>query len=130
LIVATPPQTPGHYVFGPKYGGWDGSKHLIEILKTAPACLKPESGRLWLLAISLANLPELMTQLHKHFRNVSVIQETERLFSGSEYEFIAKGLMRHLLKLRASGMSDFRDVGGGKYAFRNLIIRASGAVQR
>jgi methylase of polypeptide subunit release factors len=130
LIIATPPQTPGHYVFGPKYGGWDGAKHLIEILKTAPAYLMPESGRLWLLAISLANMPEIMAQLHKYFRNVTVIHETERTFSGPDYEFKAKGLMRHLLKLRASGISDFQDIGGGKYIFRNLFIRASGAVQR
>jgi D-alanine--D-alanine ligase len=125
LIIATPPQTPGHYAFGPRYGGWDGAKHLIKVIQSAPAFLKPENGRLWLLAISLANLPEVMKQLQKRFGKVSVVRETERPFTGPEYEFIAKGLMRHLLKLRTSGVSDFRNDDAGEYVFRNLFICAS-----
>jgi hypothetical protein len=57
------------------------------------------------------------------------VKETERPFSGPEYEFIAKGLLRHLLKLRSAGISDFRDAGNGNYIFRNLFIRASGAIK-
>jgi methylase of polypeptide subunit release factors len=129
LIVATPPQTPGHYVFGPRYGGSDGTKHLMRIAKSASAYLDPERGRLWLLAISLANVPGLMTALKKVFQTVSIVHETERTFTGPEYEFIAKGLMRHLLKLRSSGISDFRDAGRGEYIFKNLFIRASGAAK-
>ncbi len=129
VIVATPPQTPGHYAFGPRYGGCDGAKHLIRVVQSAPDFLNPESGRLWLLAISLANLPELMRQLHKYFRQVAIVKETERPFTGPEYEFIAKGLLRHLLKLRASGVAEFREAEGGGYSFRNLFIRASNVVR-
>jgi D-alanine-D-alanine ligase len=129
LIIATPSQTPGHYVFGPQYGGFDGTKHLISIAEGAPAFLDPERGRLWLLAISLANVPGLVVHLKKIFNQVSIVHETECPFTGPEYEFMAKGLMRHLLKLRATGISDFHDAGEGKYVFRNLFIRASGALK-
>jgi D-alanine--D-alanine ligase len=126
VIVATPPQTPGPCSFGPKYGGPDGMKHLITILQGCPAFLKPDGGRLWLLAISLANPEELLRQLRKHFHHVSVVHETERPFTGHEYEAMDQGLMNHFLKLRSSGRSDFIDAGEGRYVFRNLFIRAQG----
>ena len=50
-IIATPPQTPGPRPFGPKYGGPDGTMHLFKIIEGAPLFLKPERGRLWLMAI-------------------------------------------------------------------------------
>jgi len=127
VIIATPPQTPGLYPFGPRYGGPDGTKHLSRILQGATAFLNPDRGRLWLMAISLANPSELVRQLRKHFYHVSVVLETERPFTSNEYESVHKGLIHHLLKLRSSGHSDFKDVSEGKYAFRNLFIRAGRA---
>jgi D-alanine-D-alanine ligase-like ATP-grasp enzyme len=56
-IIATPPQTPGQRPFGPRYGGADGAKHLLAVIDGAPGRLDPERGRLWLVAISIANLP-------------------------------------------------------------------------
>jgi len=56
-----------------------------------------------------------------------VVLETERPFTSNEYESVHKGLIHHLLKLRSSGHSDFKDVSEGKYAFRNLFIRAGRA---
>ncbi|MEI8173162.1 MAG: 50S ribosomal protein L11 methyltransferase [Deltaproteobacteria bacterium] len=126
VIVATPPQTPGRYPFGPRYGGTDGTIHLIKILQDAPVFLKPDSGRLWLMAISLANASELLRQLRKRFHHVSVVHETERPFTGNEYESEKRGLMNHFLELRSSGRSDFRDAGEGRYVFRNLFICARG----
>jgi D-alanine-D-alanine ligase len=125
VIIATPPQTPGHFAFGPRYGGFDGTRHLLAVSAGASAFLN-ENGRLWLLAISLANPSGLLRRMRQCFRDVSVVRETERPFEGREYEYIAKGLMRHFRYLRSCGLSEFEDAGEGKYIFRNLFIRASG----
>jgi 16S rRNA G1207 methylase RsmC len=127
VIVATPPQTPGHHAFGPRYGGFDGTRHLFKILQGAAVFLKPESGRLWLMAISLANPSELLRELREHFHHVCVVHETERFFTGAEYESLETGLMNHFLALRSSGRSDFCEAGEGGYRFRNLFICARGA---
>ena len=126
VIVATPPQTPGHQAFGPRYGGPDGTRHLFKILQGAAVFLKPEIGRLWLMAISLANPSELLRQLREHFQDVSVVHETERPFTDHEYNSLGKGLVNHFLALCSSGRSDFRDAGEGRYVFKNLFIRARG----
>jgi hypothetical protein len=76
------------------------------------------------MAISLANPSELLHQVRQYFHDVSIVHETERPFTGNEYESLHKGLMDHLLKLRSSGHSDFKDVGEDNFAFRNLFIRA------
>ena len=70
VIIATPPQTPGPKPFGPKYGGIDGTRHLVTAIDGAPAFLKPVRGRLWLMAISLANPSALWKQLHERFAEV------------------------------------------------------------
>ncbi len=129
IIAATPPQTPGPRPFGPRYGGLDGMKHLTAVLQGAPFFLKRESGRLWLLAVSLADPSELLCRLRGRFRSVSVVRETERPFTGGEYDAMEPGLMNHLLDLRASGRSDFRDAGEGKYVFRNLFICAKEVIR-
>ncbi len=130
VIVATPPQTPGHHAFGPRYGGPDGTKHLFKILQGAAVFLKPESGRLWLMAISLANPSELLRELRDRFHHVCIVHETERFFTGDEYESIETGLMNHFLALRSSGRSDFSEAGEGGYRFRNLFICARGVKVR
>jgi D-alanine--D-alanine ligase len=130
LIVATPSQTPGHLAFGPRYGGPDGTRHLFKIIQGAAAFLKPDSGRLWLMAISLANPSGLMRLLQEHFQDVSVVHETERPFTDHEYNSLAKGLVNHFLELRSSGRSDFRDAGEGGYVFKNLFICARGVKAR
>jgi D-alanine--D-alanine ligase len=130
VIVATPPQTPGRQAFGPRYGGPDGTMHLLKILQGAAVFLKPESGRLWLMAISLANPSEVLRQLREHFQDVSVVHETERPFTDHEYSSLGKGIVDHLLALRSSGRSDFRDAGEGRYVFKNLFICARGVKAR
>ena len=125
VIIATPPQTPGPRPFGPRYGGHDGTKHLFFLLEGAPFFLKP-GGRLWLLAISLANPSCLWQRLGQHFSSVSLIHETERLFTAEEYESMEKGLFDHFQTLRAQGSSDFKETTSGNYVFRNLFIRAQG----
>jgi len=126
VIMATPPQTPGPHPFGPRYGGWDGTRHLFTVIEGAQGFLEPSNGRLWLLAISLANPSSLLKKLREHFFEVSVVRETDRGFTAEEYESIAKGLFDHFLSLRASGQCEFKEAGGGKYVFRNLFIRAAG----
>ncbi|HXZ35786.1 MAG TPA: 50S ribosomal protein L11 methyltransferase [Thermodesulfobacteriota bacterium] len=129
-IIATPPQTPGPYPFGPRYGGRDGTRHLFEVIEGAPRWLDPSQGRLWLLAISLANPPALMKKLREFFFEVSVVKETDRWFTPEEYESLEKGLFEHFLALRSSGQSEFQEEGRGRYVFRNLFIRAAGVKAR
>ena len=125
VIIATPPQTPGPRPFGPRYGGHDGTEHLFFLLEGAPFFLKP-GGRLWILAISLANPASLWQRLRQHFSSVSLIHETERSFSAKEYESMEKGLFDHFQALRSLGFSDFKETASGEYVFRNLFIRAQG----
>lgn len=126
VIIATPPQTPGPVPFGPRYGGADGTKHIMDVLQGAQAFLAPKGGRLWLLAITLANPPLLWRALRERFREVILVGETERFFEAAEYEDIEKGLFDYLLGLRSEKRSEFADAGGGKFVFRNQVIRASG----
>ena len=125
VILATPPQTPGPQPFGPKYGGQDGTINLFKIIRDAPAFLNPDRGRLWLMAISLANPNELWIRLQERFSEVSLIRETDRGFTAGEYEAIQPGLFEYFCRLRSSGKSNFADAGNGRYAFRNLFIRAA-----
>ena len=126
VIIATPPQTPGLEPFGPKYGGPDGIKHLLAAIDGAPAFLRPFRGRLWLMAISLANPFALWNRLHERFTEVKLLRETERPFTAEEYEALQEGLFEHLLALRASGHSEFAETKSGGYVFRNLFICATG----
>jgi methylase of polypeptide subunit release factors len=126
VIVATPPQTPGTRPFGPRYGGIDGTKHLFTILDQAPAFLEPERGRLWILAISVANPSGLWQRLEERFLTVELVNETPRFFTTEEYESMDPGLFTHLLHLRSSGRSQFYVDSAGRYFFRNLFIRAGG----
>jgi release factor glutamine methyltransferase len=126
VIIATPPQTPGPTPFGPRYGGTDGTKHLLHILGGVPAFLEPGGGRLWILAITLANPPLFWRVLREKFRDVSLVRETERIFEAEEYDAVEKGLFDYLLKLRSEKRSEFTDAGDGRFVFRNHMIRASG----
>ncbi len=126
-IIATSPQTPGPFPFGPRYGGPDGTKHLFSIIDGAPDFLAPQRGRLWLLVISLANAKAILKRLEERFKDVSVVQQTERPFSSDEYESIAPGLFEYLVQLRSAGLADFKDIGGGRHIFYNFFIRATGA---
>lgn len=126
VILATPPQTPGHRPFGPKYGGEDGTRNLLHIIEKAPLLLAPGSGRIWLLAISLANPGLLLEALGKRFGEVKLMKETDRFFTRAEYEGYAEGLFNHLQSLRKEQRCDFREAGGGRYVFRNLFLCARG----
>jgi D-alanine-D-alanine ligase len=125
VIIATPPQTPGPVPFGPRYGGWDGTKHLFSLIDSMSSFLKP-NGRLWLLALSLANPSALWSRLKERFSDISLVHETERPFTIKEYEAYAAGLFDHFRNLQSTGRSEFREVSPGHYAFRNLFIRAKG----
>jgi D-alanine-D-alanine ligase len=124
VIIATPPQTPGIRPFGQRYGGLDGANHLFTILDQAPTFLEPNRGRLWILAISLANPMGLWQRLEERFSAVSLVHETQRFFTPDEYESMDAGLFGHLLYLRSSGRSQFIEDSNGRCSFRNLFIRA------
>lgn len=126
VIIATPPQTPGTRPFGPRYGGPGGTKHLFAILDQAQNFLEPERGRLWILAISLANPSGLWQRLEERFLRADLVHETDRFFTTEEYESMDPGLFNHLLNLRSSGRSQFYEDSCGRYFFRNLFIRAGG----
>jgi D-alanine-D-alanine ligase-like ATP-grasp enzyme/SAM-dependent methyltransferase len=125
VIIATPPQTPGPVPFGPKYGGPEGTDNIFKILRDASAFLNPDRGRLWLISISLANPDEVWRRLQECFMEIAVIHETDRMFTASEYEALQPGLFEYFCRLRSSGKSQFADAGNGRYAFRNLFIRAA-----
>ena len=125
-IIATPPQTPGRRPFGPRYGGADGAKHLLAVIDGAPGRLEPGRGRLWLAAISLANLPGVLARLRERFEAVDLVGETQRPFTAAEYNGMDEGLFEYLDSLRRRGLAEFHEVSGGEYVFRNLFIRASG----
>ncbi len=126
VIMATPPQTPGPRPGGPRYGGRDGAEHLVHIVTAAPAHLHPRRGRLWLLAISLANPARLQRELAHRFAEFRLVRQTDRWFTAAEYEARQDGLMDHLLKLRTAGKAVFSAAGeDGTYVFQNLFFRAS-----
>jgi len=126
VIIATPPQTPGPRPFGPKYGGEDGTRHLLHIVEQAPFFLTSENGRLWILAISLANPGLLFQKLEERFSEVNLRKQTDRFFGREEYEGYAQGLFSHLLRLKNMGKSEFREIAPGEYVFCNLFICARG----
>jgi D-alanine--D-alanine ligase len=126
MIIATPPQMPGPHSSGTRYGGPDGARHTRAIIEGAAAFLKPRSGRLWLLVISLANPAEVLARLRRCFHEVSIVRESERFFTSEEYEAVTPGLMTHFIAQRASGMADFREDSPEGYVFKNLFIRAQG----
>jgi methylase of polypeptide subunit release factors len=126
VIMATPPQTPGIRPFGQRYGGLDGTSHLFTILDQAPTFLDPSRGRLWILAISLANPTGLWQRLEERFSAVSLVHETQRFFIPDEYESMDAGLFAHLPHLRSPGLSQFSEDSKGRCFFRNLFIRAGG----
>ncbi len=128
VIIATPPQTPAPEPFSPRYGGPDGTTHLLKIIDGAADFLLPDNGRLWLLLITLANAEAVINVLYKRFRKVETIHETSRYFTADEYNAMYNGLMEYLHKLRASGKSEFTETPDGNYKFRNLFIRAAGPI--
>jgi methylase of polypeptide subunit release factors len=130
VIIATPPQTPGRKPFGPRYGGADGTKHLLAVADGAPSRLEPDRGRLWIMAISIANIPELLSQLRERFNRVDIVGESQRPFTPRDYNELDEGLFDYLESLRSRGLSDFHEVFGGEYVFRNLFIRAAGVKAR
>ncbi len=125
VIIATPPQTPGPYDFGPRWGGLDGLLHFKHIISNASSFLDPGQGRLWLLVISLVDMTSLMKLLKEHFAEVAIIHETERSFCAKEYEAMAEGLFSYLHNRRLAGKCNFKEQGGGTYSFHTRYIRAS-----
>lgn len=125
VIIATPPQTPCFYHCGPRYGGPDGTQHLFAVIDSAPAFLFPQRGRLWILAISLANPKAVFERLKMRFHTVALVHQTGRIFSVDEYESIEEGLFQYLLQLRSRGKAEFQDINDAQYMFYNYFIRAS-----
>jgi methylase of polypeptide subunit release factors len=125
-IIATPPQTPGHRPFGPKYGGFDGTHHLLHVVNRSLPFLNPNTGRIWILAISLANPRLLLQRLNEEFSEVAVLKETDRFFTGEEYNGYEDGLFAHLRTLREDGRCEFQENAYGRLVFRNIFICARG----
>jgi D-alanine-D-alanine ligase-like ATP-grasp enzyme/methylase of polypeptide subunit release factors len=126
VIIATPPQTPGHKPFGLKFGGFDGTQHILHVVDYSSSFLDPNTGRIWILAISLANPKRLIQKLQERFSEVAVLKETDRFFTAEEYNGYEEGLFGHLCSLRADRRCEFEDVSEGRFLFRNLFICAKG----
>lgn len=115
LIVAAPPQTPAARDVGPRWGGEEGTRHLAAVIEGAVAALVP-GGRLWLLAISLANPARVARLLARHFADVRLVAETDREFEPEEFDDFD-----YLVRLRAEGRCEFE-----RGRFKNRFWRASG----
>jgi hypothetical protein len=102
----------------------------MAVVDGAPLRLDPERGRLWIMAISIANVPALLARLRDHFNRVDIMGESQRPFTPREYNDLDPGLFEYLEALRARGISDFHEAFGGEYVFRNLFIRAAGVKTR
>ncbi len=126
VIIATPPQTPGNYNFGPRYGGIDGTMHFVPIIEGASLFLHPNNGRLWLLVISIAYASKIMEMLNNRFNKVDVVDRTRRFFTPIEYEKMGAGIFEHLCSQREKGLCEFYTDENGRYYFETLYIRASG----
>jgi len=126
VIIATPPQTPGPRPFGPKYGGFDGTRHLLYVIDRSLSFLNPKTGKIWILAISLANPRLLIQRLKEQFSEVGVLKETDRFFTPEEYNGYEEGLFAHLRSLREDRRCEFQEVSDGRLVFRNLFICARG----
>jgi hypothetical protein len=96
----------------------------LAAIQGASAFLDPAAGRLWLLAISLANPRALESALQRAFADVMVVRETLRPFTREEYDAVHPGLFRYLDGLRRRGKAEFQEIGDGRYGFRNRVIRA------
>jgi hypothetical protein len=83
-----------------------------------------------MVAITIANVPEVMRRLRERFAKVDVLGETQRPFTPREYDDLDAGLFEYLEALRARGICDFHEAFGGEYVFRNLFIRALGVKTR
>lgn len=124
VILATPPQTPSPRPMGPKYGGPEGLQHIKRIADWAPRFLKSREGRLWLLAISLADQKELFRILNERFEKVELVKTTLRSFEPQEYESLEPGLFGYLQELAGAGKAWIQKTDSGSFVFRNLFIRA------
>jgi len=78
-----------------------------------------------MVAITIANIPELMRRLRERFARVDILGDTQRPFTPGEYNEQDEGLFDYLASLRSRGISDFHEAFGGEYVFRNLLIRAA-----
>lgn len=125
VVLATPPQTPGPFPFGAKYGGADGTEHLLHVIERAAELLHPQRGRLLLLAISLADPAAVRARLEARFARVERLASLERPFRPAEYDALCPGLWNHLRALRAAGKAAFERTQDG-WAFESHVWRASG----
>lgn len=125
VVLATPPQTPGPFPFGPKYGGADGTEHLLHVIERAAELLHPERGRLLLLAISLAAPAVVKARLEERFARVTRLATLLRPCSPEEYDALCPGLWSHLLALKMAGKAVLERRPEG-WAFESHLWRASG----
>jgi hypothetical protein len=124
VVLATPPQTPGPVPLGPKYGGPDGTWHSLRVAEEARPFLSP-GGRLWFLAIGLADPAGVRRRLEELYAAVEVVGETSRTFEPAEYDALAPGLFAYLEALSRSGRAELAEVAPGLFSFPVRIFRCS-----
>lgn len=125
LILATPPQTPSARAIGPKWGGPDGTRHLMTVIEGAPVRLDPVRGRLVLHVIGLADLATVEDALSERFERTDCLAALERPFSAVEYDTLAPGLFAEFAALRGLGHCSFEARGDG-YVFEHRLLRSVG----
>ena len=122
LLASNPPQTPAPSPIAPdRWGGPEGSRHLLHVAAEAPRHLKPR-GVLLLQTSTLADLRPLEARLRERFR-LRLAAATERPFAGEEYASLQPGLFPYLERRRAEGKASFDADGAGRLRFRLLVRR-------
>lgn len=106
VMVGNLPQTPGPVNFRvDKWGGPDGSLHLLRLAREAVNHLK-ENGRIYFSLISLANSKRVIEAFQGCYR-LTQTAEMERPFTREEYEAYWPGLFQYLEELRRQGEAEF-----------------------
>lgn len=112
LIVGNLPQTPGPVNFRiDKWGGPDGSQHLLRLAREGANYLK-QKGRIYFSLISLANSPRVIEAFQRGY-HLTQMAERERFFRQEEYKGYWPDLFLYLEELRRQGKAEFWPKGNG-----------------
>lgn len=120
LALFNPPQTPGPFAFGPKWGGEDGALHFRAVLPRIGPHLRP-GGRVLLLVLGLVD-ERALAPLVAAF-DVDERGETDRPFEPAEYEGYARGLVGYLEERARSGGARLERLAPTRFCFKNRYLR-------
>lgn len=115
-VIALLPHRPSSIRINTRfYGGWDGCDLIMKLLDQCETRLT-KGARLYLYHNALANPFRVKKRLEELFK-IKRSWERKRDFTWDEFEKQCPGLMLHLLELRRTGQTDFKEEGEEGYSF-------------